>query len=173
MQKLILQNRSGKIERSFRTVKDNFLNCTDWNTFTSLEDLNNKYYNYINTEYNNNFHSSIQNTPRKRFMKDYNILKFIESEDVLDEYFLHSFERKVSADSCIQLFGKTFEVPSKYVKQRIIIKFNPNDLEKAYIYENGKNTITIYPVKKVDNSKMKRNNISYVNLENNLWEETK
>ena len=159
-----MSHNKGKIERSFRTIKDNFLNCTDWNTFSSLEDLNEKYYNYVNTEYNNNFHSSIQDTPRSKFMKDYQILRFISANDNLDEYFLHSFDRKVSTDSTIQLFCKNYEVPSKYMKQKITVKIDPNNLDVAYIYENGKKIETIYPVKKVDNSKIKRKSISYAKM---------
>lgn len=162
--KHIRQNQNGKIERSFRTVKDNFINCADWNSFSSLEDLNAKYYNYVNSEYNNHFHSSIEDTPRKRFMKDYNFLKFVPSDEILDEHFLHSFERKVSTDSTIHLFGKAFEVPSRYMKQKIIVKFEPTNLDVAYIYENGKKIETIYPVKKVDNSHIKRNAISFAKM---------
>lgn len=164
MRKPIRQSRNGKIERSFRTIKDNYLNCTDWNTFSSLEDLNEKYYNYINTEYNNHFHSSIEDTPRNRFMKDYSLLKFVPSNETLDEYFLHTFERKVTTDSTVQLFCKSFEVPSKYMKQRIIIKINPHDLDIAYIYVNGKKVETIHPVKKVENSNVKRKAISYAKM---------
>ena len=105
-------------------------------------------------------------------MKDYSLLKFISTDEVLDEYFLHSFQRKVSMDSTVQLLSKTFEVPSVYMKQRIDIRFNPRDLSKAYIYENGKKLETIYPVKKVENSKIKRNSISYARLggiNNNDW----
>lgn len=158
----------GKIERSFRTIKDNFINCTDWNSFSSLEDLNERYYNYVNTEYNNHYHSSIENTPRNRFMKDYDLIKFIP-EVVLEEYFLHTFRRKVSTDSTVQLLSKTFEVPSRYMKQKIDIKLNPRDLERAYIYENRKKVETIYPVKKIENSKIKRSSISYAKIggENN------
>lgn len=153
------------MERAFRTIKDNFINCTDWNTFTSLEDLNDRYYNYVNTEYNNNPHSSIEDTPRKRFMKDYSLIKFVKSDEILEEYFLHSFERKVSTDSTIQLFNKNYEVPSRYIKQKLTIKINPHDLEIAYIYENDKKIETIYPVKKIENSKMKRNNLSFSRME--------
>lgn len=155
----------GKIERSFRTIKDNFQNCTDWTKFASLEDLNDQYYNYVQSDYNNHFHTSINDTPRNRFMKDYDIIKFIESPEVLEEYFLHSLERKVATDSTVQLIGKTFEVPSRYIRQKVTIKFQPDNLEKAYLYENGKKIETIYPVKKVDNSKMKRKSISYASLE--------
>ena len=164
MQEPTPQNQNGKIERSFRTIKDNFINCIDWNSFSSLEDLNERYYNYVNSEYNNNFHSSIQDTPRNRFMKDYNLLKFVPSNEILEEYFLHSFERKVSTDSTVQLFCKSYEVPSKYMKQKITVKIDPHHIDKAYIYENGKNIETIYPVKKIENSKIKRKSISYAQI---------
>ena len=36
-----------KIERSFRTVKDNFLNCEDWTKYKSLDELNESYRKYI------------------------------------------------------------------------------------------------------------------------------
>ena len=164
MQELTPQKVNGKIERSFRTIKDNFINCIDWNSFSSLEDLNERYYNYVNSEYNNHFHSSIQDTPRNRFMKDYNLLKFVPSNEILEEYFLHSFERKVSTDSTVQLFCKSYEVPSKYMKQKITVKIDPHHIDKAYIYEKGKNIETIYPVKKVENSKIKRKSISYAQI---------
>ena len=101
-------------------------------------------------------------------MKDYDLIKFIP-EVVLEEYFLHTFRRKVSTDSTVQLLSKTFEVPSRYMKQKIDIKLNPRDLERAYIYENRKKVETIYPVKKIENSKIKRSSISYAKIggENN------
>ena len=126
--------------------------------------MNEKYYNYVNSEYNNHFHSSIEDTPRKRFMKDYKLLKFVESDELLNEYFLHTFERKVATDSTIQLFGKAYEVPSRYMKQKITVKFEPTNLDVAYIYEDGKKIETIYPVKRVDNSHVKRKSISFAQI---------
>lgn len=158
----------GKIERSFRTVKDNFLNCIDWNSFSSIKQLNDQYYTYVNSEYNNNIHSSINNSPKKRFLEDYNLLKFVASDEILNEYFLHSFNRKVASDSTIQLLGIQFEVPSIYIGQKIIVKLNPSFLDVAYIYDNGKKTQTIHPVNKVDNSHIKRKSISYANLNDNV-----
>ena len=153
----------GKIERSFRTIKDNFINCTDWNSFTSLEDLNDRYYNYVNSEYNNTVHSSIGITPKKRFMQDYKLIKLMPSIEELDDAFLHGYTRSVATDSTVQLFGKQYEVPSRYIKQKVLIKVDPHCSDVAYIYDNGKKIETINPVKKVDNSHIKRKTISYSN----------
>ena len=71
-------------------------------------------------------------------------------------------EKPVAADSTIRLGGKDFEVPQKYIKQRILIKYAPEDLSKAYIYNaKTKELEEIRPVDKIVNSKIKRKNISY------------
>lgn len=151
-----------KIERSFRTVKDNFLNCKDWTKFTSLDDLNNEYCKYIVKEYNSKFHSGINDIPRNRFHKDYDKIKFAYSHEEIDNMFLHIEEKPVALDSTIRLCGKDFEVPQKYIKQRILIKYQPDDLSFAYIYDSVSKTLEkIFPVDKIANSKMKRNLISY------------
>lgn len=151
-----------KIERSFRTVKDNFINCKDWTKYTSLEDLNNEYIEYISQGYNNKYHSGIDDIPRNRFQKDYDKIRFIADRNEIEKMFLHLEEKPVAQDATIRLKGKDFEVPQKYIKQRILIKFNPENLSHAYIYNSQtKELEEIKPVDKIANSKMKRKEISY------------
>ena len=66
-----------------------------------------------------------------------------------------------------QLLCKVYEVPSKFMRQKITIKIDPHNLEQAYIYQDGKKIETIYPVKKVENSKIKRKSISYADMGGN------
>ena len=151
-----------KIERSFRTVKDNFLNCEDWTKYKSLKELNESYRKYITSEYNSKYHSRIEDIPRNRFQRDYDKLKFISSHEDVDKMFLHVEEKPVALDSTIRLGKKDFEVPQKYIKQRIIVKYLHEDLSFIYIYnEKTKELEKAYPVDKIANSKMKRNTISY------------
>ena len=151
-----------KIERSFRTVKDNFLNCEDWTKYTSLKELNDSYRNYIVTEYNSKYHSGIKDIPRNRFQRDYDRIKFISSHEEVDKMFLHVEEKPVAQDATIRLGKKDFEVPQKYIKQRIIVKYSPEDLSFVYIYnDKTKELEKAYPVDKIANSKIKRKTISY------------
>ena len=151
-----------KIERSFRTVKDNFINCTNWKKYNSLDELNNEYTDFIIKEYNSKFHSGINDIPRNRFQKDYDKIKFATSSEEIDNMFLHVDEKNVSLDSTIRLGGKDFEVPQKYIKQHILIKYNPEDLSFVYVYDEKKKTLEkAYPVDKIANSKVKRKEISY------------
>lgn len=43
----------GKIERSFRTIKDKWMNGLDWNSFDSLDSLNSHFNKYITENYMN------------------------------------------------------------------------------------------------------------------------
>lgn len=151
-----------KIERSFRTVKDNFINCKDWTKYNSLEALNEEYREYIVKEYNSKYHTGIEDIPRNRFQKDYEKIKFAISNEEVDKQFMHMEEKVVAQDATIRLGGKNFEVPQKYIKQRILIKYIPDDLTSAFIYDaKTKELEKIYPVDKIANSKIKRKAISY------------
>jgi len=59
----------------------------------------------------------------------------------------------------------SFEVPQKYIGQKINIRYSPVNLDIAYIFDNNNIlTNTIYPLKKIDNSKVKRNSLDYTKL---------
>ena len=147
--------------RSFRTIKDNWINGIDWNTFSSLEQLNAEFNKYLNEKYINSEHSAIGMSPRNRYLKDMDKFKFVPAE-LLETHFLHRVTRKVNNDATILLDSKYFEVPQKYIGQRLNIRYLPSSTDKAFIFNQDNVLIdTIYPLKRVDNSKIKRNVIDY------------
>lgn len=155
----------GKVERFFRTIKDNWMHVTDWNDFDSLEALNESFEDYLKDRYVNAVHSSLNQTPRERFLKDIDRIKYLPPE-TLDRHFLHRVERKVNGDATVKLHGTVFETPQKYVGNRISIRYSPLEPEIAYIFnKQNEPTDTIRPVRKVDNSKMKRNALDYTKME--------
>ena len=156
-----------KIERSHRTEKDRWMNCTDWNTFHSLEEVNASYHRFLDTEYNNSPHSSIGMTPRERYLKDFDSLRFLERA-VVEEGFLHRITRKVTPTATVSLFNVSYEVPQQYIGRTIHLRYRPEDLSEIYIYDGDsvKRLHTVYPVKKYDNAKRKRRaNISYGSMD--------
>lgn len=151
----------GKIERSFRTIKDNWMNGIDWNNYASLEALNTDFNKYLNEKYSNTTHSSLSITPRERYIQDINKIKIMPIEE-LDNHFLHRVSRKVNNDATISLNCLQFEVPAKYIGQKINVRYSPINFEKAFIFDKyNKICDTVYPLRKVDNSKIKRNVIDY------------
>ncbi len=156
----------GKIERIFRTIKDGWLNGIDWNQFDSLESINKGFNEYMSSNYTNKIHSSIETSPRERYLEDISRVKNIPTE-VLEEHFLHRVTRKVNNDATISIDKRKYEVPQKYISHSVYIRYSPHDLNTAYIYDvNNKRCENIGIVKKVDNSKIVREILDYSRLSN-------
>ncbi|HBY21270.1 MAG TPA: integrase [Clostridiales bacterium] len=156
----------GKIERSFRTIKDNWMNGINWNNYHNLDELNADFNIYLADGYTNTVHSALDMTPRNRFMQDYTKVKFIPQE-LLDSHFLHRFSRMVRTDATISIDNRFFEVPATFIGQRINIRFSPITPLVAFIFDNSGNcTDEIRVLNRVDNSKVKRSSIDYSKLSN-------
>jgi len=154
----------GKIERLFRTLKDTWINGVDWNSFADLASLNQEFITFVNEDYNNRLHSVTSARPKERWLQDAKRIKYLPP-DMLDDCFLHREVRTVSGDATIPICKIVFEVPAQYIKQKINVRFNPGDLSQAYIFnEHNKLAHTIYPLRRVDNSKIKRQQALDYNL---------
>ena len=151
----------GKIERAFRTVKDGWMNATDWGLFSSLDGINASLSEHLSGKYTNSLHSAIKCTPKERFMRDYERIRHIPAEE-LNFHFLHRKECRVANDATIKAFKDVYEAPQQFVGAKIKIRYLPADVSELFIYsDDGKLLHTIRPVKKVENSKIKRALIDY------------
>jgi hypothetical protein len=151
----------GKIERVFRTVKDGWMNSTDWNMFSSIDDINASLSAFLSEKYTNTVHSSLQCSPKERFMRDYDRIRHIPTEQ-LDFYFLHRKECRVTNAATIKLLGTEYETPQQFIGAKIKIRYLPTDMSQLFIFSDDDKLLhTIRPVKKVDNSKIKRTSIDY------------
>lgn len=155
----------GKIERSHRTMKDGWMNANDWNRWNSLKDVNESYENFLSKDYTNEVHSSLGISPKERYLKDIKLIKFVE-KDILDLAFLNRITRKVTATGTISIFNVEYEVPQEFIRKKIELRYNPFDISKVFIYQAGKLIGESLPVRRVENSKRKRQtNISYANMD--------
>ena len=124
------------------------MNCTDWNTFHSLEDVNASYHRFLDSEYNNGSHSSIGMTPKERYLKDFDSLRFLE-KTAAEEGFLHRITRKVTPTATVSLFNISYEVPQQYIGCTIHLRYRPEDMSEIYINDgdSARRLHTVYPVK--------------------------
>lgn len=153
----------GKEERSHRTASQRLLDCTDFSGCHSLDDLNHIYWDYLERDYHHKIHSSLGTSPLERYMKDYDRFRFAEPEK-LEEAFLHQAYRRVTKTACVSLFKIRYEVPQKYIDQRISLRYHPEDMSEIYVYDETTQTRqeTAYPVRLSDNKDRKRKkNINY------------
>jgi len=168
----------GKIERFFRTVRENFL----LNFLTSIKDQKNLTIEKLNTDfsiwlrdkYHHKIHSGIKTRPIDRYNSS--IIEYIPKRtdsDLLDELFMVVIHRNVIKDSTLTYKGIIFEAPSYYIGQRIELRHVQDDLSNVYIYENNKRISKIKPVDTRENGRiyrpLKENHISLT--QNNLTKE--
>lgn len=143
------------------------MNCTDWNDFHSLEDVNKSYWEFLDSGYNNHVHSSLGMTPKERYLKDFDGVRFIE-KDILEEGFLHRITRKVTPTATVSLFNISYEVPQHYIGHTIHLRYRPEDMSEIYIYDGecGKRLYTAKPVRRQDNANRKRRaNLNYGDMD--------
>ncbi len=144
----------GKVERVFRTIKEQWLMYLTDEDKSSLDSLRNSLEIYLTSKYHNKIHTSLDMTPIERFTVDSNSIS-IPHEKLLEEAFYHTVERKVRNDACISIDNNMYEVDGKYIGKRVVIKYNPNDWNIAFVYDNEE-YIKISIVDKVTNAKIKR-----------------
>jgi putative transposase len=155
--KIYTPQSKGKVERMFRTIKDRWMHILDWNKIPSLEELNRLFTDFIENDYNHHVHSSIGMKPIDKFMQHIDSIRFVKSTEELNRIFLHRAMRKVISDATISLNTTIFEVPAKYIGEKILVRYEAFSLDKAYVFdEKGTQLETIFPVRKVDNCKIKR-----------------
>jgi len=147
----------GKIERWFQTLQNQWLNLLDLSSISSIEQLNELLYDYVENHYHQTVHSAINAKPIDKYTQHIDRIRFVPSKQELDFIFLYRVTRKVKNDATITILNTLFEVPPKYIGEQIKVRYDPTQLDKAYIFDDdGKYIDTIYPVSKIDNSKVIR-----------------
>ncbi len=147
----------GKIERWFQTLQNQRLSLLDWSTISSIEQLSELRYDYLENRYHQTVHSAINAKPIDKYTQHIDRIRFVPSKQELDFIFLYRVTRKVKNDATITILNTLFEVPPKYIGEQIKVRYDPTQLDKAYIFDdNGKCTETVYPVSKIDNSRVIR-----------------
>ena len=142
-----------KIERWFRTMKDQFFATLNINDFKDIKELETALFKYVK-EYNNTPHSSLKSkTPNDRFFEESKLIKRLNNKQI-EESFLFEIERTVSSDNVVMINKEEYEVPYRYSKQKITLRYS-SDLSKVYVVK-GNELEEIKILNKHDNSHIKR-----------------
>lgn len=127
----------GKIERYFRSVREQFLANLDLKLLLSLEQLNERFWHWIDTHYHRSQHSALQTTPLLRWQRDIEQVRQLPPATDLRRLFLHRVDRLVRRDSTFLLQHRFFEAPPHLAGQRIEVRFDPLDPVQLEIYCQG------------------------------------
>ena len=111
----------GKIERFFRTVRDQFLALQL--DLSSLEALNRQFAHWVEEQYNAQIHSVLGMSPLDRFALDRNRVRFLPPYEANDELFFVEEERHVRADNTFSFQAVRFEAPRHLPERTIQVRF--------------------------------------------------
>src|SRR5215469_13691047 len=115
----------GKIERLFRTLREQFLANLDRKQLLSLDQLNERLYGWIENVYHRSEHSALGTTPLVRWQKDIDHVRPLPPGADLRRLFFHRFDRLVRRDSTFLLHGRLYEAPAPLAGRMVEVRFDP------------------------------------------------
>lgn len=121
--------KKGKIERFFRTVRDQFL--VEIDDGISLEELNRLFSAWLEVVYHRRAHSETGQTPLARF--ETAGAPALPTPALLREAFLWSQERTVTKTATVSLHANSYEVDAALVGRKVQLIFDPFDLTRIEV----------------------------------------
>lgn len=132
----------GKIERFFRTVREQFLveitgdpDVTGRHCVTDLAELNRLFTAWVETEYHRNVHSETGQPPLARWQTGAPFP--LPTPATLAEAFLWEERRTVTKTATVSLHGNTYQVDSALIGRKVELVFDPFDLTRIEVRHTG------------------------------------
>ena len=131
----------GKIERFFRTVRDQFL-VRNLDHISSLEELNSMFQEWLEYTYHTNEHSELKMKPIDRFGIDLDKIRLLDRNEFNQELFYREATRKVRIDNTFSFRNTRYEAPLDMRKSTIVIRYSdfighPNHSSHPIVYDEG------------------------------------
>src|SRR5881296_4681526 len=119
----------GKIERFFRSVRDQFLASLDLKQVRGMEDLNARLDAWIQTAYHRTPHGGLppHTTPLQRWQRDIERVRQLPPATDVRRLFFYRLDRVVRRDSTFLLQNRFYEAPAHLAGQKVEVRFDPLD----------------------------------------------
>lgn len=124
----------GKIERYFRTVRDQFLATDRSKTPGQI----NKAFNQWLADYHHNIHSSLKCSPLQKRMQIENVCRTVPEVTDIEALFRTEKRCRVYTDGTVHLLKRRFEVPDYLPGDRVTVYYLPWNLSQIYYGEEMK-----------------------------------
>jgi putative transposase len=144
----------GKIERCFRTVREQFLANLEPKRLLSLDQLNERLHAWIESVYHRSAHSTLGTTPLLRWQKDIEHVRQLPPGADLRRLFFHRFDRLVRRDSTFLLRNRLYEAPAHLAGHTVEVRFDPVDGVAVEVWFEGKLLAAARPLDAVVNGQL-------------------
>ena len=132
----------GKVERFFRTVRQQFLAPLQDVQLTAIADLDQRFHLWLESEYHRSPHRGLDGaTPLDAWIAKSHLIVPVDPAIDLDAAFRHEVQRKVHRDSTVTLDGVLFEVPSTLVGARVLLRYDPTappPRRRLFVHHGGR-----------------------------------
>ena len=135
----------GKIERVFRTVREQLLVELEDRPPASLEDLNRIFQSWVEQVYHRRVHSETGQTPLERFLAA--SPPPLPAELALTGAFRWSERRTVSKTGTVGMHGNTYEVDPELAGRQVDLVFDPLELADVAVQIDGQHRGLAVPLR--------------------------
>ena len=136
----------GKIERFFRTVRDQFLVETgDGAGVENLAEMNRLFQAWLETVYHRAVHSETGEAPLARWAKATPAERAVPGPGTLREAILRYEQRKADQTALVRLHGNACQVDAWLAGRKVGLLFDPFDLTRLEVRAGGKPAGTAVP----------------------------
>ncbi|MEW6608462.1 MAG: DDE-type integrase/transposase/recombinase [bacterium] len=151
----------GKIERFFRTVRQNFLPLCCLENKYSLSGFNQLFITWLD-QYHRRFHHGIEMPPLDKFLNDSKSypVRRINPQDI-DHIFYQTIHRLVKNDATVSINGILFETPAKYIGSMVEVRYPSDQPFDLYIYENDQPQVKLHRLNQIENSNLPFGSIKF------------
>lgn len=123
----------GKQERFFETVRLQFLPEVEASQITSLTELNESFWAWLECVYHVRVHSETEQTPLARFTAGLAQVRSVDPES-LRRAFLWRQQRRVTKTATLSLQGNRYQVDPRFAGRTLELRFDPFDLSHVELY---------------------------------------
>jgi putative transposase len=134
----------GKIERVFRTVREQLLVELEDRPPANLEELNRIFQSWAEQVYHRRVHSETAQTPLERFLAEGP--PALPSEAMLAGAFRWSERRTVSKTGTVGMHGNTYEVDPELSGRQVDLVFDPLELVEVAVHIDGRHAGLAVPL---------------------------
>lgn len=143
----------GKIERFFRSSREQLLNNLDRKQTLTLDELNERLWAWLDV-YHRSEHSSLGTTPLLRWQRDIEHVRQLPPATDLRRLFFHRLDRLVRRDSTFLLRNRLYEAPAHLAGHTVEVRFDPVDGGAVEVWFEGKLQAAARPVDAVVNGQL-------------------
>jgi transposase InsO family protein len=128
----------GKIERFFRTCREQCLANLDPKHRLTLGELNEQLWIWLE-EYHRRPHDGLDgSTPLLRWQRDIERIRQLPPHSDVRRVFFYRLQRRVRRDSTFMLQTRFYEAPAHLAGEAIEVRFDPQDLTQVEVFHQGK-----------------------------------